>query len=350
MSASGKVHTVLGPIEPQALGITLAHEHLLITQRESRFVEPREASKRAFAHRPFTAELRADVLQDFNLNLDNIVLDDPALIVSELAPFRRSGGKTIVDLSSLGIGRDPEGLREISAESGVQVVMGCGYYIDKTHPVELADRDEESLAEEMEREIFDGVGDTGIRAGIIGEIGCEGPTENELKVLRAAALAQSRTGAAINVHTPYFFTGRDAGLRVAEVLRSAGADLSRVIFSHQDGSGVDLEYQELLLSQGIVLEYDCFGFEVSTRAYGGIDYPKDITRIRELMTLIDRGWMDQVLLSGDMCFKLALRKFGGWGYAHLLENVIPRMRREGVSQEVIEILFVRNPRRLLTLS
>jgi phosphotriesterase-related protein len=349
-TATGKVQTVLGLIDSDELGITLAHEHLLSSQRESRFVEPKEASARALAYEPFKVENRWRFMPDANANLDNIVLDDVDMIAEESGWFKRAGGKTIVDCGSIGIGRDPAGLRAIAGITGLNVVMGSGYYIDKTHPEDLAERDEADIAGEIVRDICEGVGYSQVKAGIIGEIGCEGPTDQELKVLRAAVEAQKRTGAAINIHTAFIFTGRDGGLRVAEELDRCNADCSRVIYSHQDGSGADPEYQRELLERGITLEYDCFGVETTTFAYGGVNWPKDKERIEDLQQLIADGWIDQLLISQDLCFKMQLKRFGGHGYSHIMDYVLPLMRHMGMTNDQIETLLVRNPKRLFPFS
>jgi phosphotriesterase-related protein len=343
---TGKVQTVSGVIDADQLGITLPHEHLLLSQRDSRFVEPLEASARARAHESFRVENRWRFMTNANANLDNIVLDDVEMIIEEAGWFTRMGGRTIVDCGSIGIGRDPDGLRAIAGGTGLNVVMGSGYYIDKTHPIHIREADERAIADEIVSDICVGVGYSRVKAGIIGEIGCEGPTDQELKVLRAAVLAQKETGAVINIHTAFIFTGRDGGLRVAEELDRVGADCSRVIYSHQDGSGADPEYQRQLLERGIVLEYDCFGVESTTFAYGGVNWPKDKERIEDIQRLINDGWISQLLISQDTCFKMQMKRFGGVGYSHILDFVVPLMRHMGMNDDQIEILMSANPKRL----
>lgn len=180
----------------------------------------------------------------------------------------------------------------------------------------MDERSEESLAEEMTGEVLEGVEGTGVRCGIIGEIGCEIPTDNELKVLRAAARAQRATGAAVTIHTMFLYTKRDAGLKIVGEIEKAGADLTRVM-------------------SGMVAQW-----------------PTDTQRIQEVKRLIDDGWIGQILLSQDVCIKLMTRKYGGWGYAHILDVLVPRFRMEGVSAKAMEMetLMVENPRRLLALA
>jgi phosphotriesterase-related protein len=235
--------------------------------------------------------------------------------------------------------------------AGINVVMGTGYYIEATHPPEMANRDETELAEEMTREITDGVGDSGIRCGLIGEIGCETLSDGELKVLRAAARAQRATGALISVHTMFHYTGPEAGIRVARTLESAGANLSRVMFSHQDASGRDRDYQQEILKAGISLSYDTFGFEIPLLASGMLQiWPSDSERLEGIRWLCERGWSEQVLISQDVCVKCMLRKYGGWGFAHILEALPGIMSAAGVDRALRHTMMVENPKRLLPLS
>ena len=346
---TGMVQTVNGLITPDQLGLTLMHEHLLC-DLSVRFKEPEESTKRAFAHQPFTAADRWRVLADLTSNRDNLVLDNVEASAAEAMHFKQSGGRTIVDQTTRGLGRDPTAIRAIANLTGLNVVMGTGYYVHLTHPADLFLRHEQDIADEMTREIVEGIGNTGVRCGIIGEIGVEVLSDNELKVLRAAAIAQRQTGALVTVHTMYLYSGAEGGIRIANELQKAGADLSRVVFCHQDGSGVDVHYQEELLKRGIILEYDLFGFEVAFEASGqAAQWPSDAQRINELSNLLDRGWIKQVLISHDVCVKFMTRAYGGWGYAHLLDVVRSHMNSAGITDELITTMMVESPSRLLPL-
>ena len=345
----GVIQTVLGPIDPDDAGVTLPHEHLLC-DLSVYFEEPDSPDARTWAHEAFTADRRwASVLSWFT-NLDNLQLDDPDLLLEELKPLASSGVRTLVDLTTHGLAPDPAGVAEISRRSGINIVLGTGYYIDESHPPDMSARSVEDLAAEMQQEIDDGIGSTGVRAGIIGELGYQSRTANERKVLRAAAKAQRMTGAAVNVHVPFDLDGTEAGLEAADVLEDAGADLGRVIFSHQDASGADPHYQDALLGRGVTLVYDCFGIEMTTLALGGIDNPKDSTRIADIKDLIDRGWSSQVLISTDICMKFQLRRYGGHGYAHVPNTIVPFMRAASISEEALEIMMVDTPKRLLAIT
>ena len=340
---SGKVQTVRGLIEPAEMGVTLMHEHLLIDWRH-RFTPPAEASRVAFSRARVTPELRAAILHEPLDNLDNLLLLDEQDAVDEALRFTHAGGGTLVDMSNRGLGRDPLALRRISAATGLHVSMGAGYYVGISHPPDMDSRTEDELCAEMVRDIEVGVGDTGIKCGHIGEIGCEAQTPNEMKVVRAAARAQRRSGALLNVHQLYSLTPK-GGHAIADAIERAGGDLSRTVFSHMDGSEDDFAYQESLLERGLTLEYDLFGTE-NTIA-GPIWFPQDRARVRGIARLIEAGWIGQIVLAQDICMKVALVKYGGWGYGHILQRCLPLFRRAGLGEEQIATMLVDNPRRLL---
>jgi len=345
---------VLGEIAPEELGITLPHEHLLIDQTLGGvyFVEPESLSDRALAHQPVTLENLSWVRYHTKDNLDNQVLMDVDTAIREAMLFKLEGGCSIVDQTNRGLGRDPMALVRISRATGLHIVMGCGYYVDSplTHE-HVAGMSEQTIADEIVQEFTRGVGDTGIRPGIIGELGCSWPLKpNELKGLRGGALAQRSTGAGINVHP-----GRNdrAPLEILEVLAASGADLSRVVMSHMDRCGYSLATRLELLKAGCYIEYDLFGFEGYYPARVAVaegalpDMPNDLGRVKEIIDLISRGYVERLLLSHDVGMKVRLVCYGGGGYAHLLRQVVPLMRLYGISEEHIETMMVANPRRLL---
>jgi phosphotriesterase-related protein len=340
---SGKVQTVRGLIEPDEMGITLMHEHLLIDWRH-RFVPPAEASRVAFSRAPVSPELRAALLYAPLDNLDNLLLLDEADAIGEVLRFKYAGGGMLLDMSNRGLGRDPLALRRISAATGLHVSMGAGYYVGISHPADMDSRSEDELCAEMVHDIEVGVGDTGIKCGHIGEIGCEAQTPNEMKVVRAAALAQRATGALLNVHQLYSLTP-NGGHAIADAIERAGGDLARTVFSHMDGSEQDFAYQVSLLERGLTLEYDLFGTENTIG--GPIWFPQDRSRVQGIVRLVEAGWIKQLVLAQDICMKVALVKYGGWGYGHILQRCLPLFRRAGLGEEQIGTLLVDNPRRLL---
>jgi phosphotriesterase-related protein len=254
----------------------------------------------------------------------------------------------VVDVTSIGIGRDPRALAQVSRATGVNVVMGASWYVEANWPPEarIPERSEEDIRDEIVRDLTEGVGDTGIRAGIIGEVGCSWPmTAGERKVLRASAAAQWLTGSALSVHP-----GRacNAPMEIVEVLRDAGADLSRTILCHIDRTIADRARLKALAETGCVLEYDLFGMENSYYAWDlPVDMPNDAGRIGRIMWLIAEGHLDQITISHDTCFRHLLVRYGGAGYGHIPANVMPLMRRKGMTPRQIARILVETPARLL---
>src|SRR5439155_1570928 len=165
------------------------------------FKEPAAASDKGLAYQPVTLSNVGWVRQNFNANLDNLRLLDEQTALDEITLFRRAGGQTVIDPTNASLSRDPLALTRISRATGLNIVMGAGYYVAAAHPADMDTRSEDSIVREIVREVTLGVGDTGVRAGLIGEIGNTWPwTENEKKVVRAAVDAQRQTGAPLMIH------------------------------------------------------------------------------------------------------------------------------------------------------
>jgi len=308
------VQTVLGRIDPSVLGVTLPHEH----------------TQCALWH----IENRWDYFQ--------LARDEP-VILAELERFRAAGGRSLVDLTLPGIGRDPAWLAGIAQASGLNIVMGSGWYRTAYYPPEaLIDRRSvDDLADELVREADDGVGDTGVRPGIIGEIGTDKPwlTGEEERVHRAAARAAKATGLAITTHAVLSDVGR-AQLRVFE---EEGVDPARVVIGHAD-SYPHLDHYLSIVETGASVEFDFLGMSFSAVERLGEGRVIDL-----LLELLSRGHAERLLLSQDVCHDSQLRRYEGHGYTYLAETFLPRLRARGVSDAEIRTLTVDNPRRLLTI-
>ncbi len=345
---TGRVQTVLGTIDGDSLGVTLPHEHLLL-DTSSDLVEPTEASEKELAHQPLTLENLYWVRLHTRFHPANRQLRDEKLAIKEALLYKRAGGGTIVELSVIGLGRDPLGLALIARATGLNVVMGAGYFT-----AELATKTEEEIAEEIVRDIMVGVGNTGVRAGII-KAGCEGYTplaDSERKVLRASAAAQRRTGAAITIGPPF---RDDLVPEVINILGDAGADLSRTIISHIDIACYNRATCHKIADAGCYLEYDGFT-PLIDRPHpsppGGplVGMRSEVDRINEIKCLIDEGYLNQMLLSHDIDRETMLITYGGAGYAHILREVVPWMRLGGISDEQIHTMMVENPKRFLSFA
>jgi phosphotriesterase-related protein len=344
----GRIQTVRGLIDPADVGPTLMHEHLFFDLRP---MHARAAwdPDGTFANAKATPETHARSRWDWFANLDELWLgpgDEPT-VIDEVRRFAAAGGSLIVDCTTVGLSRDPEAIRRVSEATDVHVTMGAGYYQDRCLPAAFDTLSEEQIADEIVRDIEIGVGGTGIRAGHIGEIGTTTPTERELTSLRAAARAQARTGAHLNVHQSYVPGDRAIQHRLADEIERAGGDLSRTVFSHMDRTGQDVEQQLSLLRRGITIEYDEFGYESGNRNWDRSSV-QDSTRVRDLARLAEAGFIAQITVSHDISFRRMLVANGGWGFDHLLERVRDGFRWAGLSDNEIETIYVGTPRRLLT--
>lgn len=336
-----KINSVCGELSRSGLGTVTPHEHIFIDL--SAFFSERPLMD---IEKPAEEKVKMEHLGQLNRDpyalRDNLTMDDYETQKKEILRFKKAGGVTMVDATMPGIGRDPATLKRISEETGINVIMGTGFYVDSTHPSVLADMSEDDIAEMMCREINDGI--NGIKAGVIGEIGIsEIFSEAERRVLRASAIAHKKTGAGVLVHiNPWTENGREA----AKILLDGGVAPDRIAISHIDVENRE-DYIFDLLDKGVYVEFDNFGKEYYVEAEARRDgygcFVSDVERVKLVKKLIDKGYLDQILLSCDVCLKTLLRTYGGWGYDHVLVNIVPMMKEEGITEEMIDTMLVKNP-------
>jgi len=342
---SGRAQTVIGAVDPKTLGATMTHEHLLI-DFSTMFVEPSEASQKFLAHQKLSMENLGWIRYNWTSNLDNLLLIEEKTALNEAMYYKREGGGTLVDATTIGIGRDPLALSRLARATNLNIIMGAGWYIDKVHPEDMDSRTENDLAKQIIKDLTEGINETNVKAGIIGEIGCSWPlTDNERKVLRAAATAQDETGAPILIHP-----GRDesAPIEILEILAEAGANLERVIMGHLDRTVFSDDTTIEIAKSGCYMEYDLFGNESSHYPLPGSYMPNDEQRLEKIQLLMNEGFGEKILVAQDICTKHRLVKYGGHGYHHILQNIIPRMKQKGFSKEEIDNIVTNNPSKILT--
>jgi len=343
MALPGEAMTVLGAIPGAALGITLMHEHLLNDCR-CWWHRPQEPARRRLACEPVNPGIIGELRMDPFVNLDNLALDDERLAAAELALAADAGCRTVVDPTCRGIGRNPEALARISRATGLNIIMGGGYYLEASHPAGLAAMDAADIAAEITRDASEGVGGTGARIGLIGEIGISADfTPAEEKSLRGAARAARATGLPLMVHLPGWV--RHGG-RVLDIVEEEGADAARTVLCHMNPSHDDPAYQEALAVRGAYIEYDMIGMDF-WYADQGVQCPSEEENARAIAGLVARGFAERVLLSQDVFLKMMLTRHGGFGYAYLQRHFLPRLRRHGVADAAIECMLIANPARIL---
>lgn len=334
------VQTVRGPVPVADLGITLSHEHLLNDvsswwkRSESTGLDPDE-----FADAPLSEGLLWDLRQDPFGNRANLALDDIDVACDELDRFAALGGRTIVETTGWGIGRDLAGLKQISERTGVHVVAGTGFYLEASHPVDLVALGADGVTDCILADVRDG--QDGVRPGIIGEIGVSADfTPAEQVSLRGALAAQVETGLPVQIHLPGWL--RLAGT-VLDHVESVGADPTKIVLCHMGPSGEDLDYQCAAMDRGAWVQYDMLGMEVYY-ADQAAQCPSDEDNAAHLARLVNRGYRGQLLLSQDVFVKSLLRRHGGPGYAHILQYFAPRLRRHGLDEAQVLSLITDNPR------
>lgn len=305
----GKIRTVLGDIEPTALGITYMHEHVI-------------------THPPAS-------VTDRDLAMESI-----AAATRELSHFHMAGGRALVEMTPRDYGRDPLALREISRVTGVHIICTTGWLKDAFCRPWTEERTINELAEEMIREITDGIDDTGVRAGVIkAASSLNAITPAEEKVFRAAARAHRETGALISTHTE---KGTMA-LEQIDLLRSEGVTPERILVGHLDHKP-DLNYWRAVARTGANLGIDQIGKE---------KYQPDRLRIELILAMAAEGYGTQLCLSSDLARTSYWPSYGGWGgpgLTYILWRFLPWLRERGLDVQQIEAMVIATPARLLTLN
>lgn len=339
---SGKILTVKGPVDPATVGPTIMHEHVLLDYRGKRR-EGLTATQAAFYEEPVSLRNLSRLRSLVSPNADNLILGDVDVAIREVLEFKRWGGSGIVDCTSIGLGRDPTGLLQVSNATGLHIVMGAGWYIHSFHPADMDSRTVEELTEIIIKDITVGAEGTAVRSGIIGEVGVgTALNRNELKSARAAARASRATGGAISFH----HAGRgEEKFTVLDMVEAEGADLNRVIIGHSNHIATQIPYMKRLLERGVYIQFDLLG-EVIPRLGRIHDYDT----VRSIVQLIRDGYADRLLLSQDVCTKTMMKTYGGQGFSFVMEFVLPELRRLGAPEEALHQIMVENPRRVLTFA
>ena len=317
------VRTVLGDVPAEPWGPTNAHAHLEFEVEEQRGIEWNKAAER---------------YRDFNLSLEDTL--------PELQSYGDAGGFCLVDLTPMSVGRNPEALVRASEETGVHVVMGTGIYHEPFHPDAIADLDDVAIAELLVKEVTEGVGDTGIRAGIIGEQGTyTGPmTDREAVVFRASAMAAVETGVAVTTHT---YLGRNA-LDQIDVLTSQGLDPDRIVIGHLDDTEPDLDLIREIINRGAWAQFDDIGYEYYTERLE-VQMTTDVVRAGKLRQLAEEELTDHVILGSDFGMQRHLQSRGGPGLVVMAEGFWTTAIDEGVPTEVLDQCMITNAATVLAM-
>lgn len=337
------VRTVLGNIEASQVGICAPHEHVYIDMNVF-FTPPEEIGMKNMAYKPVTMESLGILKRNPFAVLDNVSLTDEATQIEEILAFKSAGGNTIVDASNIGLGRDPELLARAAAKTGLNIIAGSGYYVEGAQKPEVLERTIEQIEEEIVGDLEKEIGHTGIRAGYIGEIGVSHEMfPFEKKSLIGACRAQVRTGAPLMIHINPWST---QGIAAMEIVKEHRIEPKKVIICHSDVENRE-DYIFRMLDMGVYIEFDNWGKEMFTDRWdvkpGSGRFVSDWERVLLVKKILDRGYVEQMLLSTDLCLKSLLHRYGGWGYDHVLRHILPMLDEVGVSKEQIETMLKVNP-------
>jgi predicted metal-dependent phosphotriesterase family hydrolase len=321
MTAS--IRTVLGNIPPDALGICLPHEHIWCNQ---------------------TLAPRSELFGLTRSTSSWMRLDDEERMLAELIAYRQAGGRSIVEVTCDGWGRDLEVLARLSDAAQVHIIATAGFYIEPCMPPFVSEWSVEQLADHLTNEIVRGTGAGNRHCGVLKSAVHRARVEGlEYKGLKAVAIAQQRTGVAITTHTTgarrQEIPGGTIGVQQLAILKAEGVDPRRLIIGHVD-ERPDIDVLAQLASEGCYIQFDVIDKE---------HWLLDATRADLVHALIERDYARHLLLSHDRNRDHEMRYSGGTGYCHIFERFLPMLRNRGVTDQQISVMMMENPARAFAM-
>lgn len=255
--------------------------------------------------------------------------------VREFRRLYQYGVRNIVEVTNMGMGRDAEYIRRVAEATGIRILLSTGFYKEPFLPRMVYECTVEELANRLVKELETGIGDTGVKASVIGEFGTSKNrmTVMEEKVFEAVAIAACRTKAPVTTHT----TLGTFGAEQADYLIARGVAPEKIIIGHMDLSQ-DTEKILALLEKGVNVGFDTIGKN---------NYCPDSFRVEALKMIAKSGRLSQVVLSMDITRKSGLEAGGGIGYGYLFTVFLPMLRENGFTNDQIDLLLRRNPGRIL---
>jgi phosphotriesterase-related protein len=355
------VMTTAGPAAADSLGLTSMHEHILCDVSAYRIEEADAVARMGGIDLSFDISQRGFLEEHgFFLSSANCRLDDHAVMAGELAELAATGASTVLELSCPGLRTDVTSVARLAAAAGLRAVVSTGMYIEPSWPPELAGLGEEGWEAFMVAEIQEGIGQTGVRAGHIGEIGITDLGPRQSGLLRAAGRAAVRTGVSVTVH-PGWERGSD-GRAILPLLTAEGLSPDRVVLAHADAFFVEhdrrrliadpaarqlrTDYHREVLDAGANISVDCFGHRWNIAPDHWV-IETDVDRLAGLVALVEAGYAAQIVLGTDICFKLLTRRGGGLGYRHLTGTILPLLRELGVKEKDIITMTTSTPAAIL---
>lgn len=361
-----KISTVLGEIAPEELGFTTMHEHILCNLNSL-------LGSVVKLYAVQIQQIPAQMLKLTNENLANLrggmgafspdcaTAGDVEYTVKELSAFKAMGGKTVVDASPLGGRGNIAEMQEASRISGVNLITCTGLYVTDAQPEEFKAMSEDELVSFFEKEVVEGIDDTGIKAGFvkcaINTLNNEGKVdEMEIKAVRACARVAAKTGCSIHIHNAFPLTEQHI-VPVAEMVLSLGVKPEKLLMLHMDSfvrqpltnidyvkdfnvkKGVNIDIQLKLLDMGVNIGFDSWESLTPT-------LPDNFDRLKALAEILRLGYGGQVILGHDTTDKTRGVSYGYTGLTGFIRNAIPMLKELGYEADIIK-MTVENPARIL---
>lgn len=297
------IRTVNGDISKDKLGVTMAHEHFIVD----------------------LDRVRKDGVSKIE------TVDE---VVPEIKKMMELGVNSAFEVTTNDMGRDPLKLKEISDITGLNIVCSTGFYLSEYHPDKLNDMTKEEIADIYIKDLMEGIDNTGIKAGLIGEIASNKTAfiGNEKKILEAAGIASVKTGSAVSTHT-----GKFTAMETIDTLLNEGVNPDQVIIGHQDLID-DTNYHVSLLQRGINIGFDTCGKSA---------YVKDEVRAQNIMKLIEKGYGDHIVLSNDVSRRTYFTSYNQNGYLSVMNIVVSLLKEYGIKEADLHKLLVDNPSRII---
>lgn len=357
-----QIMTVLGPITPEDLGLTTMHEHVMMDGGwvlKERYSSLLVQDDRYSENDPVKLENIGLIKRNFISNWDGLSFDDEELILGEVEDFKKSGGKSILELSVPGIRTKVPAIQRIAERTGINIVVSTGLYTEDSWPERFSTMTEDELRSYMLDEIHNGIENTSIKPGHL-KIAIHSMNTGEERALRAAAKVANETGLSITVHCGAVIGGD--GRRVTRILREEEADLSRAVIAHAAGSfciqdlrllalhpemmNLNLDYTKELMDLGINVSLEFSPGPVESEAHNSVSTPAWLT-LAGVIALLKQGYSHQIVLGTDTCAKAMTRRGGGEGYCRLTRFALPKLTEFGVSDYDIRMMTRNNPARIL---
>jgi phosphotriesterase-related protein len=361
-----RIETVRGAINPNELGFTSMHEHvlrgpdwpykaiykkLLGNVPANRFPVPSD--------KPISIEDLSYLRHSHHELSDANEMDEP-LMIGELSDFCDVGGKTVLECGAPGIRGDLPAMQRVSEQSGANIVVSTGLYVQQSWPDRFRDMSVEDFTAYMEDEIENGIDGTGIKPGQI-KTAINGPiTEGFDRFVNATAGVARNSGMCVTAHVEE--CTQEENRETLDAYAHHGMPMEKVIVCHfqthfqeldletlvRDPSrfALHMDYALEVLDRGVTLCIDCFGIVYDDEPLGGIA-ESDAYKIAGIIQLLERGYEDQIVVGTDIFMRLMTRRYGGHGYVRLNNYVVPTLKSLGVSEAAIEKMTVKSPARLL---